>query len=238
MPVTLYDGAIASLPPTCMVVAASSINLIGTMRALNLTNLGSGWVVSTPANGGPYNAARGHDGAGSGVSRRERTASWFSIPGYAPSVGEQIAVSYRTVGRAVGRAVNAASQQALAQAGSPQVVAWIGSVTSPRCAQLAGLPQCGADDGAGCGRRERAVERDLQREPDKLCQRCVAGRCTALNAPSTNLNAQVVVRAVKVSYGRVIPTWWSMQSRLPTTGPTTWPSRPARRCLRIRGCRR
>jgi hypothetical protein len=33
MPVTLYDGAIASLPGACTVVAASSINLIGTMRA-------------------------------------------------------------------------------------------------------------------------------------------------------------------------------------------------------------
>ena len=53
-PVTLYDGAIANLPGACMVVAASSINLIGTMRAMNLTNLGSGWVVSTPPNGGPY----------------------------------------------------------------------------------------------------------------------------------------------------------------------------------------
>ena len=56
MPVMLYDGFIASLPATCMVVAASSINLIGTMRALNLTNLGSGWVVSTPQTAGPIRA--------------------------------------------------------------------------------------------------------------------------------------------------------------------------------------
>ena len=34
MPVTLYDGQIASLPGACTVVAASSINLVGTMRAL------------------------------------------------------------------------------------------------------------------------------------------------------------------------------------------------------------
>ena len=36
------------------VVAASSINLLGTMRAINLTNLGSGWVVSTPPTGSSY----------------------------------------------------------------------------------------------------------------------------------------------------------------------------------------
>ena len=53
-PVTLYDGALQNLPGICMVVPRSSINLIGTMRAVHLTNLGSGWVVSTPPNGGPY----------------------------------------------------------------------------------------------------------------------------------------------------------------------------------------
>ena len=51
MPITLYDGQIASLPGACTVVAASSLSLVGAMRALNLTNLGSGWVVSTPVNG-------------------------------------------------------------------------------------------------------------------------------------------------------------------------------------------
>jgi hypothetical protein len=54
MPVTLYDGAISSLPGACTVMAASSINLNGTMRAMHLTNLGSGWVVSTPPSGGAY----------------------------------------------------------------------------------------------------------------------------------------------------------------------------------------
>jgi len=54
MPVMLYDGAITSLPTACNVVASSSINLIGTMRAFNLKNLGSGWVVSTPSGGSAY----------------------------------------------------------------------------------------------------------------------------------------------------------------------------------------
>jgi len=53
-PVTLYDGAVAYLPGSCQLVPASSINLIGTIRAVSLTNLGSGWVVSTPSGGGPY----------------------------------------------------------------------------------------------------------------------------------------------------------------------------------------
>ncbi len=53
-PITLYDGAVTYLPGVCFVAPASSINLIGTMRAVYLTNLGSGWVVSTPPGGGAY----------------------------------------------------------------------------------------------------------------------------------------------------------------------------------------
>ena len=109
MPVTLYDGAVASLPATCTVVAASSINLIGTMRAINLTNLGSGWVVSTPPSGAPYTRRIGTT-AEAAECHVERTGKLVFYTGSAPVAGEQIAVSYRTIGRAVGRAVNAASQ--------------------------------------------------------------------------------------------------------------------------------
>ena len=117
MPVTLYDGAIASLPGACNVVAASSINLIGTMRALHLTNLGSGWVVSTPPGGGPYTRTVGTTGEAA-ECHLERTGKLVFYTGYTPVAGEQIAVSYRTMGRAVGRAVNTASQQALAAGGN------------------------------------------------------------------------------------------------------------------------
>ena len=54
MPVTLYDGTIAALPQACNVIPVSCIDMIGTMRAFYLTNLGSGWVVSTPPSGGAY----------------------------------------------------------------------------------------------------------------------------------------------------------------------------------------
>src|SRR5579863_6765657 len=53
-PVTVYDGGLTYLPGVCLVVPVSSINLIGTMRSVSLSNLGSGWVVSTPPNGGAY----------------------------------------------------------------------------------------------------------------------------------------------------------------------------------------
>lgn len=203
MPVTLYDGSIASLPPTCM-VAVSSIDLQGTMRALNLTNLGSGWVVSTPANGSPSTRRVGTT-AQAAECCVENAGKLIFYAGYAPPVGEQIAVSYRTVGRAVGRQVNSANQQALAQAGLPQVSAWIGSVTSPgaRSSQdcrNAALTMVQAASGvsalwSGTYSGTRA----------SFAGDVWPGDALALNAPSANLNAQVVVRGVKVSYRASYP---------------------------------
>ena len=91
-PVTLYSGAIQNLPGNCMVVPASSINLVGTMRAVRLTNLGSGWVVSTPPNGGPYTRRVGTT-AEAAECHLERTGKLTFYTGCVPVAGEQIAVS-------------------------------------------------------------------------------------------------------------------------------------------------
>ncbi len=204
MPVTLYDGAIANVPGSCTVVAASSLNLIGTMRALNLTNLGSGWVVSTPPSGGSYTRRVGTT-AKAGECYLERTGKVVFYTGYAPVAGEQIAVGYRTVGRAAGRAVNTASQQTLTQAGSPAVAAWIGSVTNPPA-------RCSAD----CRNAALVIEQaaagvsalwsgTYEGTRSSFANDVWPGDALLLNAPSTNLNAQVVVRTVKVSYSASYP---------------------------------
>jgi hypothetical protein len=204
MPVTLYDGTIANLPGSCTVVAASSVNLIGSMRGLNLTNLGSGWVVSTPPNGGAYTRRVGST-AEAGECYLERTGKVVFYLGYAPVAGERIEVSYRSVGRAVGRAVNSASQQALAQAGSPAVAAWIGSVTDPPA-------RCSAD----CRNAALAIEQaaagvsalwsgTYKGTRNSFVSDVWPGDALLLNAPSANLNAQVVIRSVKVSYSASYP---------------------------------
>jgi hypothetical protein len=203
-PVTLYDGAIASLPAACNVVAASSINLIGTMRALNLTSLGSGWVVSTPPSGAPYTRRVGTT-AEAAECHLERTGRVVFYTGYTPVAGEQIAVSYRTVGRAVGRAVNTASQQALALAGMPAEAAWIGSVTSPT-----------ARSSADCRNAALVIEQaaagvsalwsgTYKGNRSSFASDVWPGDALQLNAPSTNLDAQVVVRTVTVSYKASYP---------------------------------
>jgi hypothetical protein len=204
VPIALYDGSINSLPGTCTAVAASSLNLIGSMRALNLTNLGSGWVVSTPANGKSYTRRVGSI-AQSGECYLERTGRLVFYNGFVPAAGEQVAVSYRTTGRAVGRAVNIASQQALQQAGSPAIAAWIGTVTSPP-----------ARSSADCRNAALVIEQaaagvsalwsgSFKGTRASFASDVWPGDALALNAPSMNLNAQMVVRAVHVSYSPSYP---------------------------------
>jgi hypothetical protein len=204
MPVTLYDGQIASLPSACFVVAASSINLIGTMRALNLTNLGTGWVVSTPAGGGPRSRPVGTLGEAA-QCHVERNGKLVFYAGFAPAAGEQVAVSYRTVGRAVGRSVNAASQAALALAGFPSEAAWTGSVSSPAarssqdCRNAASaIEQAAAGVGALWSGSYKGTGISIGAD-------VWPGDALLLNAPSACLNAQVVVRTVKVSYRASYP---------------------------------
>jgi hypothetical protein len=204
MPVTLYDGAIASLPPVCMAVAASSINLIGSIRAIHLSNLGSGWVVSTPPSGGPYTRRMGTV-AEAAECHMERTGQLTFYSGYAPVAGEQVAVSYRTIGRAVGRAVNIASQQALMQAGTPAVATWIGAVTAPPARSSAdclnaalAIEQAAASVSALWNGTYKGTRLSFVSD-------VWPGDALLLNAPSTNLNAQVVVRSVKIIYSASYP---------------------------------
>jgi hypothetical protein len=204
LPVTLYDGSIASLPVTSSITAVSSINLIGTMRAINLTNLGSGWVVSTPPNGGPYTRRIG-TAVESAECHVERTGKLVFYSGFAPVSGEQVAVTYRTVGRAVGRAVNTVSQQSLTQAGLPSVSTWIGSVTNPAARSSADCLNAALAIEQASGGVSALWSGTYSGTRVSFATDVWPGDALQLNAPSTNLNAQVVVRAVKVSYSASYP---------------------------------
>jgi len=204
MPVTLYDGSVGSLPCACTVIAVSSINLIGTMRAMHLTSLGSGWVVSTPPGGGPYTRTLGTTGEAA-ECHMERTGKVVFYTGYAPVAGEQVAVSYRTVGRAVGRAVNSASQAALAAAGMPVEAAWIGSVTNPPARSSADCRNAALVMEQAAASVSALWSGTYKGTRFSFASDVWPGDALLLNAPSTSLNAQVVVRTVKVSYRASYP---------------------------------
>jgi hypothetical protein len=100
----------------------------------------------------------------------------------------------------VGRAVNTASQQALAQAGLPSEATWIGSVTNPParssqdCLNAAlAIEQAAASVSALWSGTYKGSRMSFATD-------VWPGDALLLNAPSAKLNAQVVVRMVRVSY--------------------------------------
>lgn len=199
MPVVLYDGALANLPGSCTIAPASSLNLQGRMRSFNLTDAGSGWVVSTPSGGSPFTRRLGAATQGS-ECYVQRTGKLVFYPGFVPPAGEQIAITYRSMGRSVGRSINTTSQQSLAAAGLPSVSAWIGSVTNPpaRCSQdcrnaASVIAQAAASASALWAGTYKGTRASFATD-------VWPGDALQLNAPSTNLNEQVVVRTVKLTY--------------------------------------
>jgi hypothetical protein len=199
MPVTLYDGDVANLPGTCQVIAASSVNLVGSMRAIRLSNLGSGWVVSTPPSGGACTRRLGSPAEGGECEFQSGGKLQFQT-GFVPVVGEVVAVSYRTSGRAMGRAVNEQNQESL-----KQVSCWVGSVTEPRARSSADCrnaamvtAQTSADDSC-------LLSGTYEGSNFEFASDVWPGDALLLRAPSASLDSQVVVRAVKLSYRSSLP---------------------------------
>ena len=216
-PVVLYDGALPFVPGMYLVVAANSLNLIGTIRSFFLKGLGTGWVQSIPA-GGSFTSWQtqpiGTVADGS-ICNLTRTGFLNFYTGNAPALGTIVAVSYRTTGRAVGRAVNAASQAALAALGAPAVAVWTGSVTKPvgrtsadcRNAAAALVAAASSVSAAWSGTYKTTnVALNAGSGGDVW-----PGDALLLNAPSVpvagggTLDVQVFVRSVTLAYGASDP---------------------------------
>jgi hypothetical protein len=216
-PVVLYDGAVGYLPGMYTVAAASSVNLIGTIRSFFLKGLGTGWVESIAPGASFASAQTRRVGtlADASECHLTRTGSLTFYTGLAPALREIVAASYRTIGRAVGRAVNAASQAALAAAGAPAAAVWTGTVTKPagrssqdcRNAATALATAASSVSAAWSGTyRTSNVALNSGSGGDVW-----PGDALLLNAPSfpvsggEALDAQVVVRAVTLQYGASDP---------------------------------
>jgi hypothetical protein len=203
MPVTLYDGSITNAPGVCWAVAASSLNLHGTLRALHLTSLGSCWVTSTPA-GGTAVTRRLGTAAQAAECHLERTGRLTFYTGFVPPVGEQITVRYRTVQRSVGRAVNTASQQALAGTAAP-TASWIGTVTSPSTRSSADCRNAAAALAQSAASASALWSGSYSATNLELTADVWPGDALALNAPSCGVSAQLVVRSVTLKYNATTP---------------------------------
>ena len=212
VPVVLYDGAVGYLPDTFQAAAASSVNLIGTIRGINLNNLGTGWVQSKQRGAATRTRAMGSAVQG-GECYLTRSGQLRFFPTSVPADGELLTVTYRSTGRAVGRAVNGASQAALQAVGMPATAVWTGTVTQPKarssqdCRNAAqALVTAATSVSAAWSGKYRGWRAGWSLTQNTgLPVDVWPGDALDLVAPSLALNAQVVVREVTLKYGASLP---------------------------------
>jgi hypothetical protein len=161
-------------------------------------------VVSTPPGGSAYTRRIGTT-AEAAECHVERTGKLAFYTGSTPFAGELVAVSYRTIDRAVGRALNTASQQALALAGSPSVAAWIGSVTAPPARSSTDCRNAAQVLSQAAASVSALWSGTYKGNRTSFASDVWPGDALLLNAPSTNLDAPVVVRTVRVTYSSSAP---------------------------------
>ncbi|QHN01955.1 hypothetical protein FTO74_00095 [Granulicella sp. WH15] len=134
----LYDGttagAVANAPATCSFVPVNSVQLIGSVGFVRLTQVGSTWVTSTPPGGATATRLMGTTGEGVDCKVAQDGSVSGKVTFFAgrvPVAGETIAVTYRGRNRALARIANAASVAAEAAGGAQGSARWLGHVVRP-----------------------------------------------------------------------------------------------------------
>ena len=122
-----------------------------------------------------------------------------------PRRGEEIAVSYRTVGRAIGRAVSSSSQSALAMAGLPSQATWIGAVLNPPARSSADCRNA-AITIVNASSAASSMWSGTYRAPSvSFASDVWPGDALVLDSPSLELDAQLVIRSVTLTDGGCYP---------------------------------
>lgn len=130
-PVVLYDGSLAMPPSLCTFGLLNSMNLICSIRSVNVAQEGPVWVASLPSDGSMVTRRIGTTAQGADC-KIERTGKLRFFPTSIPQTGEQVFVSYRTRRRAVARRANAVAVSSQNSSQLPATARWMGTVTSPQ----------------------------------------------------------------------------------------------------------
>lgn len=228
----LYDSAAAtgtllSSPATCTFVAVNSTQIFGSIRSVNVTRMGSAWVVSTLPNGTKQTRLIGS--AGEGVDCEVSYGTSAGTPGKVtffagrvPVVGEIVTVQYRNQQRAVARMADSASVAAEAQAGAAGNISgtsrWLGKVLQPV-----------ARSSADC---ESAAQALLAFATSRTA--AVAGTYAAVNpsadiwpgdvlaVTSDGVTSSLLVRSVEVKDGNAVPEIRTYAIKFANDWATQW----------------
>ena len=130
LPTVLYDGAMASSPAQCVFAPVNSTSLVGSIAAVELTQQGSAWVVSTATDGTVTTCREGAVGTGADFTL-STTGTLSFAAGRVPQPGELLTVKYRRSRRAVARLKDATADEVRVSLALPGLPQWSGHVVKP-----------------------------------------------------------------------------------------------------------
>jgi hypothetical protein len=200
----LYDGALAAAPALVSFAPVNSTNLVGSIANITVTEAGAVWITSQDPGGTTFTRRLGLATQGSDA-RIERTGVLHFYATAVPATNETITVTYRTVRRSVARIANAASIAAEGNSAIPGTATWAGSVISPLARSSADCENAAFTLLALATSRAAAWSGTYKGFNMQSPQDIWPGDVLAVDAVSTGVNANLVVRAVKIEAGNSAP---------------------------------
>ncbi len=200
----LYDGSLAVSPALATFAPVNSTNLVGSIANITVTEAGAVWVTSQDPAGTVFTRRLGLATQGSDA-RIERTGALHFYPTAVPALNETITVTYRTNHRSVARLASAASIAAARNATIPGTATWTGSVISPAARSSADCENAAFTILALATSRAAAWSGKYTGFNLQSPQDVWPGDVLAVDAVSTGVNANLVVRAVTIQAGASLP---------------------------------
>lgn len=200
----LYDGSVSSSPALATFAPINSTNFIGSIASITVTEAGSVWVTSQDPGGSTFTRKLGLATQGADA-RIERTGKLRFYATAVPAINETITVTYRTSHRSVARLASAASLAAEANGSIPATARWAGSVTSPAARSSADCENAAFALLAVATSRAAAWSGTYTAFNLQSLQDIWPGDVLAVDAISTGVIANLVVRAVTIQAGSLSP---------------------------------
>jgi len=204
----IYDGSVADAPALATFAPVNSTNLIGSIANVTVTEAGSVWVTSQDPGGTVFTRRLGLATQGADA-RVERTGKLHFYASGVPALNEVITVTYRTSHRSVARISSAASVAAEGSTTIPGTSRWAGSVNSPATRSSADCENAAFALLAVATSRAAAwsgTYTAFNLQSTAITNGDIwPGDVLAVNAASSGLNTNLVVRAVTIEAGSSTP---------------------------------
>jgi hypothetical protein len=200
----LYDGSVAISPGLATFAPVNSTNLVGSIANITVTEAGAVWVTSQDPGGTAFTRRLGLATQGADA-RIERNGALRFYATSVPAVNETITVTYRTIHRSVARLASAASIAAEGNATIPGTATWAGSVVSPVARTTPDCENAAFTMLALATSRAAAWSGKYTGYNLQAPQDIWPGDVLAVDAVSTGVNANLVVRAVTIEAGSSSP---------------------------------